>query len=697
MLHTVMRPHVPLLLAASLALLAGSPALAQPLVVVDPGHGARDPGAVGCGLEEDNVVLDVGRRTGELLEAAGLRVALTRDREVFVELRARAAFANDRGARAFVSVHANANAGNPASGTETWIANGAGANTVRLAEGLQRELVATWGLRDRGVKRNNFTVLTATNMPAALTELGFINHCQTDAVLLGSAAERQRIAAAQARAVADYLGADPPPPGPQRGTLIGVAFEDVGVGLEDTSRRLSGVRVEVQGTDASARSAADTGAWRFELEPGDYTVRATRDGFEPATRRCDPVVANGETWCSIGLRRADDPPPPPEPDAAPPPPPIDDPDGPPPPPASDGSVPDFADPDAAEPTPREDAAGLRDAARDRGLFGDGPTITQRNSQNDGGCQQSPSAPTPWWLALLLLPLALRRRRTAARLALVVAPVAGLLLLPPAPSRAHVPEVAPGGERAVDAAVQLHLHGERVLARGDFAAPVLSPDGRLVAVSSRDQRSLYIVRVADGAMQRIAHGPRVGLNPVWQADGLAFRGPAQSSSAVPLFARAPDGRDVLPRPPGHATRAWAEDDTVRLFEGGAALTVSPPGDRFFHVRVSPDGAFVVFWGLRTGLHLVRVSDLRRFEIGSGGQPRFGPAGRWLAFERTLDEGAALTGGDVFLLDLRDPGGDPVALTQTADRIELAPSVAAGRVVFLAGDALLVADVPATSAP
>ncbi len=107
-------------------------AVAQPLVVVDPGHGARDPGAVGCGNQEDDVVLDVGRRIRPQLEAAGLRVAMTREEERFVELRARAAFANDRGAEVFLSVHANANGGAPASGSETWIANGAGANTLRL-------------------------------------------------------------------------------------------------------------------------------------------------------------------------------------------------------------------------------------------------------------------------------------------------------------------------------------------------------------------------------------------------------------------------------------------------------------------------------------------------------------------------------------------------------------------------------------
>ncbi|MCA9527377.1 MAG: N-acetylmuramoyl-L-alanine amidase, partial [Myxococcales bacterium] len=102
---------------AALVALYGGPVEAQPLVVVDAGHGGRDPGAVGCNLQEKDIVLDVSRRLDGLLRDAGLRSALTRDNDSFVELRARAAFANDRGATLFVAIHANSNAGSPATGT----------------------------------------------------------------------------------------------------------------------------------------------------------------------------------------------------------------------------------------------------------------------------------------------------------------------------------------------------------------------------------------------------------------------------------------------------------------------------------------------------------------------------------------------------------------------------------------------------
>ncbi len=666
-------------------------AFAQPLVVVDPGHGARDPGAVGCGSEEDDVVLDVGLRLRPLLQAAGLRVAMTRAEARFVELRARAAFANDRGARVFVSVHANANDGAPASGTETWIANGALPDGVQLAGRLQRELVATWGLRDRGVKRANFTVLTATTMPAALTELGFINHCERDSRLLANPAERQRIAEAHARAIADHLGAEPPPPGPDMGTLIGVVFEDVGVGLEDTTRRLAGANVRVVEADESSRSAAETGAWRFELEPGDYTVRATLRGFEEGSRRC-AVQANAETWCSVGLHPEG----PPEPDAAPPPPvpdaaPMD---------AAtvDAALVDVAHPDGevsdgrldpARPDP--DGAQLADA-RPRlpdGGFVITPTTTQ--SLDGGGCHcdlaPAAPAPVPWWLALCLLPYA-RRRRAAFAALLLVASVGA--------ADGHVPDVAPGGEHAVYG--ELHRPflptAERLLVPGRFGPPVLAPDGRHVAIATPALDVLYVARTADGALQRLAAAPRVGLNPRWHRDArtLAFRAPHQSATAAPLHARTLDGRDVTPQAPRHGVRAWIHGDAVRVWEGGAAFTASPAGDRYFHARVSPRGDHVVFWGLRTGLHLLRIADAAHFRLGPGGHPSFDPTGRFLVFERTADEGAQLIAGDLFLHDLRHPEARAVALTQTPDRIELAPSIAGGHLVFLTEAGVVLADLP-----
>ena len=127
--------------------LATAPAAAQPLVVLDPGHGGSDPGAVGCSLEEEDVVLDVMQRLRVLLEGAGVRVAMTRDADTTVGLSARATFANSRSATVFVSIHSNANGGTPATGTETFVYPGSSARTRALGNGVQAAMIAASGVQ----------------------------------------------------------------------------------------------------------------------------------------------------------------------------------------------------------------------------------------------------------------------------------------------------------------------------------------------------------------------------------------------------------------------------------------------------------------------------------------------------------------------------------------------------------------------
>lgn len=689
------------LLPLALALLGV--AHAQPLVVVDAGHGGRDPGAVGCGLQEKASVLDTSRRLGDLLRAAGLRAALTRDDDTFVELRARAAFANDRNAALFFSIHANANGGDPATGTETWIARGASAASSRFANTVQAAMVRAWGLRDRGVKSENFTVLTATSMPAALAEMGFINRCDPDAALLGDGGARQRMAQAMAEAVTSHLGVDPPDPQPgnDRGTLIGVVFADQGVGLEDPSVRLGGAQVRVQQTGDTTRSADGTGGWEFSLPPGEYTVRATLDGYVPAERTC-AVAANQQAWCSVGLQR-DAPDPPPPADMAPPPPPPED--------AGVGPVVDAAPPrvDAAPPgadvgpLPRPDArppAPPRDGGVG-GLFDRGVApsplgaeqeedVAVSKASGDGGCTLTPAGrASPAALVLLLLPLLLLRRRRGAAALILVAAL-------PLTARAHVPDVPAGGvELAPDTeALPLVAAGpERILARGDFAAPLLSPDAAHVAVPARDLATLMVVPLAGGSPRALVEGPRVGHRPLWQdTDTLAFRTPGQSALAVPLRARTLDGAEVAPKltAPGFHLRL-TPDDQVELRQRGVAYRISPPGDRYVTAVAGPTGDHVVLWGLRTGLTVYRVADGKTTPLGPGGHPAFDPTGRWLVFERTTDEGGQLTGGDLLLCDLHDADLPLRALTRSADRIELAPSLAGRTLVFLAGDALIAVEL------
>jgi N-acetylmuramoyl-L-alanine amidase len=164
------------------------------LIVLDAGHGAHDPGAVGpTGLREKDVNLAVALAAGRLLIEAGHDVVQTRDGDTFTRPEERAVFANQRRAAIFVSVHCNAAANRDAGGIETF-AFSAGSGGAPLARAIQTRLIAGLGLRDRGVKFESFAVLRMTSMPAALAELAFISNPAEESLLRDP--EFQQLAAA---------------------------------------------------------------------------------------------------------------------------------------------------------------------------------------------------------------------------------------------------------------------------------------------------------------------------------------------------------------------------------------------------------------------------------------------------------------------------------------------------------------------
>lgn len=170
------------------------------LVVIDPGHGGRDPGAIGpSGLKEADVNLLLAHLVKSRLERA-FRVLMTRMEDQTVSLAARCALANTEGADLFVSLHCNAAANVLARGTESYYMSAAGKT---LAEHIHRGLVAL-GLTDRGVKRKSFHVLRHTNMTAVLVEVAFITNSLEEARLAST--DFLNVAAdAIAKAIQDYM------------------------------------------------------------------------------------------------------------------------------------------------------------------------------------------------------------------------------------------------------------------------------------------------------------------------------------------------------------------------------------------------------------------------------------------------------------------------------------------------------------
>jgi N-acetylmuramoyl-L-alanine amidase len=213
-------------------------------IVIDPGHGGHDPGAMGRGVTEAEVVLDIALRLEKLLQkAAGVEVILTRRTDEFIPLPERTAIANREGADLFLSIHANASASGQARGVETYFLNfannltaaavaarenaasgqvmGALPDFVRaialnnkldesrdFATHVQRAMVARLKtsnktLRDLGVKQAPFVVLIGAAMPSVLAEISFVTNPQ-EAKLLKGNTYRQRIAESLFNAIRKY-------------------------------------------------------------------------------------------------------------------------------------------------------------------------------------------------------------------------------------------------------------------------------------------------------------------------------------------------------------------------------------------------------------------------------------------------------------------------------------------------------------
>lgn len=176
-------------------------------ICLDPGHGGSDPGAVGNGLYEKNINLDITNRTAPLIVADAGYEKRTRTTDVYVSLQGRCDIANNWGANLFECSHCNAGGG---TGTETF-AYASGTTAADLAGHINSEMVAHMQTYNRGVKYESFYVLVYTNMPAILCEVAFIDTA-ADAAKLGSATYRQEAARAYLHGTQSYYGISPHDP-----------------------------------------------------------------------------------------------------------------------------------------------------------------------------------------------------------------------------------------------------------------------------------------------------------------------------------------------------------------------------------------------------------------------------------------------------------------------------------------------------
>ena len=231
------------------------------IIVIDPGHGGHDPGAIGPGgLMEKDVVLDIALKVRDILSKTGLfEVVMTRDRDVFIPLPERTAIARDKDADLFVSIHANASSNSQARGIETYLLNwttdeeairvAARENRIsvrrmkekmaqfrrndylskelgdlrrcykrdeslKLAHYVQDSIVSgadnmNKRMKDLGVKQALFYVLVGAEMPSILAEVSFISNPGEEKLLSGKG-YRGELARSIAEGIKAYIKSVPP-------------------------------------------------------------------------------------------------------------------------------------------------------------------------------------------------------------------------------------------------------------------------------------------------------------------------------------------------------------------------------------------------------------------------------------------------------------------------------------------------------
>ena len=266
-----------LVLAMCLVAVAASAHLTGKKICLDPGHGGSDPGAVGNGLYEDNINLDITNRAYTVLVADAASVNRTRSTDVYVSLQGRCDIANNWGATLFECSHCNAGGG---VGTETY-AYQSGTSAADLAGHINSEMVSHMATTNRGVKYAGFYVLVNTNMPAILCEVAFIDNAG-DAAKLGSASYRQLAARAYLHGTQSFYGIAPHDP-------------TTDIIIDNSSGSFSASGNWATGTSASDKYGAD------------YRWRSTEAVSDPAQWTPNiPTSGNWAVyaWWSQGANRA---------------------------------------------------------------------------------------------------------------------------------------------------------------------------------------------------------------------------------------------------------------------------------------------------------------------------------------------------------------------------------------------------------
>lgn len=176
-------------------------------VVIDPGHGGHDPGAISPNdkLEEKNVVLDISLRLKELLEKEGFKVYMTREDDKHISLNDRCDIANEIEAAAFVSIHADAHAKGDIEGIQVLYSPEGSRDNKTFATIMKNSLIKELNTSDQGIiERTKSIVLRDTKMPAISLGVGFLTNPREEK-LLGQEDYKQKCAEGAYNGILEYF------------------------------------------------------------------------------------------------------------------------------------------------------------------------------------------------------------------------------------------------------------------------------------------------------------------------------------------------------------------------------------------------------------------------------------------------------------------------------------------------------------
>ena len=208
-------------------------------------------------------------------------------------------------------------------------------------------------------------------------------------------------------------------------------------------------------------------------------------------------------------------------------------------------------------------------------------------------------------------------------------------------------------------------------KGAAIAPRLAPDGSRVLFSRTKHRGAFVLDLKSGAIETVLGAAESGYRAHWTAkNSVALSAPIQRSADT-------------------GCTYYGEDDVVWQECDGKRTSLSSGEDRYFAPLVSPDGRWLAYRGLTTGLHLADLTAGTIRHLGRGAKPAWSPDSKQLLFNVSQDDGLSITQSDLWLFDVQH--SRLVRLTSTTDRSEMAPTLSGTTLVYEDQNALLSAQI------